>query len=224
MMGTGIFMFDHASLTIILSACNGLDFIKVNKMMHVLVIWSGQEREISGSNALITSYFRCGCANSGRLVFDEMVVRNVISWTSVISGLAKNEFCKENLDLFVKMQGAFVEPNYLTYLSALLACSGMKALGEARQIHGIVWKLGFQSDLCIESVLIDVYSKCGSVQDTWQMFESAEVLDTIAMTVMLVGFAQNGYEEGALQIFVKMVKAGVSIDPDVVSAYSWCLW
>ncbi|XP_059313127.1 pentatricopeptide repeat-containing protein At3g05340 [Lycium ferocissimum] len=218
MVGSGCFKFDHASLTTILSACDGLDFIRVSKVMHGLVILSGMEREMSVSNALITSYFRCGCANSGRQVFDEMVVRNVISWTAVISGLAQNELCKESLDFFVKMQGDVVEPNYLTYLSALLACSGMKALDEARQIHGIVWKLGFQSDLCIESALMDVYSKCGSVQDAWQMFESAEVLDTIAMTVMLVGFAQNGYEEEALQIFVKMVRVGVDIDPDVLSA------
>ncbi|XP_055816752.1 pentatricopeptide repeat-containing protein At3g05340 [Solanum dulcamara] len=218
MMGAGSFMFDHASVTTILSACDGLDFIMVNKVMHGLVILSGLEREVSVSNALITSYFRCGCANSGRQVFDEMAMRNVISWTAVISGLAQNEFCEESLDLLVKMQGAAVVPNYLTYLSTLLACSGMKALGEARQIHGIVWKLGFQSDLCIESALMDVYSKCGSVQDAWQMFESVEVLDTIAMTVMLVGFAKNGYQEEALQIFVKMVKAGVDIDPDVVSA------
>ncbi|OIT35856.1 PREDICTED: pentatricopeptide repeat-containing protein At3g05340 [Nicotiana attenuata] len=218
MMGSGCFKFDHASLTTILSACDGRGFLSLNKMIHGLVVLSGMEREISVSNALVTSYFRCGCANSGRQVFDEMDVRNVISWTAVISGLAQNEFCEESLDLFVEMQGAVVVPNYLTYLSALLACSGIKALGEARQIHGIVWKLGFHSDLCIESALMDVYSKCGSVQDAWQMFESAEVLDTIAMTVMLVGFAQNGYEEEALQIFVKMVKSGVDIDPDVVSA------
>ncbi|KAM3378172.1 pentatricopeptide repeat-containing protein [Capsicum galapagoense] len=218
MMGYGSFLkFDHASVTTVLSACDGADFIMVNKMLHGLVVLSGLEREVAVCNALITSYFRCGCANSGRQVFDEMGVRNVISWTAVISGLAQSEFCEESLDMFVKMQGDFV-PNYLTYLSVLLSCSGMKALREARQIHGIVWKLGFQSDLCIESALMDVYSKCGSVHDAWQMFEFAEDLDTIAMTVMLVGFAKNGYEEEALQIFVTMVKAGVDIDPDVVSA------
>ncbi|OIT19446.1 pentatricopeptide repeat-containing protein [Nicotiana attenuata] len=93
-------------------------------------------------------------------IFDEMDVSNVISWIAVISGLSQNEFCEESLDLFVKMQGAVVVPNYLTYLSALLACSGIKALVEARQNPGIVWKSRFHSDLYIESALMDMYSKC----------------------------------------------------------------
>lgn len=214
----GFYQLDQASFTIILSACDRPELSLVSKMIHCLVYLCGYEEEVTVGNALITSYFKCGSSSSGRKVFGEMRVRNVITWTAVISGLVQNQLYEEGLKLFVKMRLGLINPNSLTYLSSVIACSGLQALCEGRQIHGILWKLGLQSDLCIESALMDMYSKCGSVEDAWQIFEFAEELDGVSMTVILVGFAQNGFEEEAMQLFVKMVKAGIEIDPNMVSA------
>lgn len=214
----GFLRFDKATLTTILSALEAPEFCYLSKMIHGLVFVNGFEREITVGNALITSYFKGGCFSSGRRVFDEMFERNVITWTAMVSGLAQNELFEESLEFFVMMRCGMAEPNSLTYLSSLMACSGLQALSEGRQIHALLWKQGIQSDLCIESALMDMYSKCGSVADACQIFESAEELDEVSMTVILVGFAQNGFEEEAIQIFKKMVKAGIEIDPNMVSA------
>jgi len=219
MRESGFYQFDKATLTTILSACDGPEFCYVSKMIHGLVILSGHLQEITVGNAMITSYFKCGCFSSGRQVFDEMLERNVITWTAVISGLAQNEFYEESLKHFVEMRCGSVCPNSLTYLSLLMACSGLQALKEGHQIHGILLKLGIQTDFCIESALMDMYSKCGSVEDAWKIFESAAQLDGVTLTVILVGFAQNGFEEEAIQLFVKIVKAGIEVDPDMVSAF-----
>ncbi|KAL3629333.1 hypothetical protein CASFOL_026555 [Castilleja foliolosa] len=221
LLSSSIYRFDQASLTTVLSACGGLmESLEMVKMIHTLVILNGYEKEIAVGNALTTSYFRCRAFGSGMQVFDEMVeIRNVVTWTAVITGLAQNELYVESLNLFVKMYcGGSVKPNCLTYLNALSACSGLLALNQGAQIHSIVLKLGFQSDLCIETALMDMYSKCGYVDNAWRVFESAEVIDEVSITVILVGLAQNGFEEEALQMFVKMVKAGTSIDPNMISA------
>lgn len=210
---------DKATITTILSGCDRSELCNITRMIHGVVCKSGYEKEVTVRNALITSYFRCGVfSSSGKQVFDEMCEKNVISWTALISGLAKNNFFAESLNFFVKMRKGIVEPNSLTYLSSITACSGLQAMIEGRQIHGIVLKLGFESNLCIESALMDMYSKCGSVMDAWKIFEFAETLDEISITVILVGFAQNGLEEEALQIFIKMLRAGIKIDSNVVSA------
>ncbi|KAM7478052.1 hypothetical protein LguiA_026265 [Lonicera macranthoides] len=218
MHDSGIYCLDQASLTTVLSSCDGSDFLYTSKMIHGLVFLTGFEPEITVGNALITSYFNCGCFKSGRQVFDEMIARNVITWTAVISGLAQNQFFEESLKLFMKMRCGPVDPNSLTYLSSLSACSGFQALEAGCQIHGLLWKLGIQSDLHIESALMDLYSKCGSLGNAWQVFESAEVFDEVSMTMILVGFAQNGFEEEAVQVFIKMVKSGIDVDPNMVSA------
>ncbi|XP_021281765.1 pentatricopeptide repeat-containing protein At3g05340 [Herrania umbratica] len=218
MRNLGFCSFDQATLTTILSACDGVEFCYVNKMMHGLLFLNGYEREISVGNALITSYSKCGCLSSGRQVFNEMFERNVITWTAMISGLVQNELYEESLELFSEMRLGSVCPNSLTYLSSLMACSGLQALKEGRQIHGLLWKLGIQSELCIESSLMDMYSKCGSVNDAWQIFESAQDLDEVSMTVILVGLAQNGFEEEAKRFFVRMFESGIEIDPNMLSA------
>ncbi|KAG6702122.1 hypothetical protein I3842_07G018600 [Carya illinoinensis] len=218
MCESGFYQFDKATLTTILSACDGPEFCYASKMMHGLVISSGYLQEIAVGNALITAYYKCGCFSSGRQVFDEMLERNVITWTAVISGLAQNGFHEDSLNLFVQMRCGTVDLNSLTYLSSLMACSGLQALKEGLQIHGLLWKLGIQSEFCIESALMDMYSKCGNVKDAWKIFESTTEFDEVALTVILVGFAQNGFEEEAIQIFTKIVKAGIEVDPDMVSA------
>ncbi|XP_038998900.1 LOW QUALITY PROTEIN: pentatricopeptide repeat-containing protein At3g05340-like [Hibiscus syriacus] len=217
MRESGFCWFDQATLTTILSACDRVEFCSVVKMMHGLVFFSGL-KEIRVGNSLITSYFKCGCVSSGRRVFDVMFERNVITWTATISGLVQNEMYDESLELFNQMRSGSVCPNSLTYLSSLTACSGLKALMEGRQIHGLLWKLGIQSELCIESSLMDMYSKCGNVNDAWQIFESAQDLDEVSMTVILVGLAQNGFEEEAKLFFVKVFKSGIEIDPNILSA------
>ncbi|KAF5746742.1 pentatricopeptide repeat-containing protein [Tripterygium wilfordii] len=218
MLELDFYGLDQATLTIVLSACDTPEFCKVSRMIHGLALLKGYEREITVCNALITSYFKCRCFGPGKQVFDEMLERNVISWTAIISGLAQNQLYENSLHLFVKMCNGYVKPNSLTYLSSLVACSGLQALVEGRQIHGHVWKLGIQSDLCVESALMDMYSKCRSLEDAWRIFESAEELDEVSMTVILAGFAKNGSDEEAIQFFVKMVKMGINIDPKMVSS------
>lgn len=212
------FSVDKATLTTILSAFDEPEFFYLNKMIHSLVILNGYEGQLAIGNALITSYFRCGCFDSGVRVFYEMVERNVITWTAMISGLAQNEHFAQSLNIFVMMCRGMTMPNSLTYLGSLMACSGLQALSVGRQIHGLLWKHGYQSDLHIESALMDMYSKSGSMENAIQIFHSAEELDKVTMTVILVGFAQNGFEKEAIQIFKKMVKVGSDIDQNVVSA------
>ncbi|CAE5966212.1 unnamed protein product [Arabidopsis arenosa] len=69
-----------------------------------------------------------------------------------------------------------------------------------------------------QSALMDMYSKCGSIEDAWKIFESTEEVDEVSMTLILVGLAQNGSEEEAIQFFIRMLQAGVEIDANVVSA------
>ncbi|KAI3770653.1 hypothetical protein L6452_01794 [Arctium lappa] len=214
----GVYRFDRGTITTILSASEGWEFSNVHKMMHSLVFKHGYGRETTVANALITAYFGSGCFCSGRQVFVDINDRNVVTWTAMISGLAQNQYCEESLKVFVKMLKGSVSPNTLTYLSSIQACSGLKALKEGCQIHGLVLKLGMHLDLHIESALMDMYSKCGSIPEAWQIFESAQVLDEVSMTVILAGFAQNGCAEEAVEVFVRMMKEGIEIDPNMVSA------
>ncbi|CAA6654284.1 unnamed protein product [Spirodela intermedia] len=116
-------------------------------------------------------------------------------------------------------RSAPVEPNSLTYTSSLAACSGLRALPEGRQVHGLALKAGHVGDVCVQSSLMDMYSKCGLVEDACRVFDAADEHDEVSYTVILVGFAQNGMEDRAFTLFVEMLRSGtVCIDPTIVSA------
>lgn len=209
--------YDRATLTTVISICTDPEFRHTCSMMHSMIISSGYESVVQVGNALITSYFRCGSPLSAKQVFDAMVERNVITWTAMVSGLAQCQLFGESL-LYFRDILRVEEANSMAYTSSLLACSGMRILKEGQQIHGRIEKSGFLSDLHVESALMDMYSKCGVIEDAIRVFNSCIEPDEVFLTVMLVSFAQNGMEERAFEMFSEMVGKGVVIDENMTSA------
>jgi pentatricopeptide repeat protein len=208
---------DHATFTTVLSACARAASLAACTMVHGLVVSRGFETEVSVGNALVTAYFECGSPGSAKRAFHGMAERNVITWTGMISGMARAEFYEDSIMLFRQMRRT-VDANYATYSSSLLACAGSLAAKEGQQIHGLIVKAGLETDLHVQSGLMDVYSKCGFMEDALSVFRSCRDPDEVFLTVILVGFAQNGLEEKAFELFVEMVGEGICIDTNMVSA------
>ncbi|XP_020592255.1 pentatricopeptide repeat-containing protein At3g05340 [Phalaenopsis equestris] len=209
--------YDQATLTSIISICTNPELLYACSMIHSLIISSGYGSVVQVGNALISGYFRCCSPLSAKNVFDSMVERNVITWTAMVSGLAQCQLFNESL-LFFREIMRIEDANSMTYTSSLFACSGMRLLREGQQIHGCVEKSGFMSDLHVKSALMDMYSKCGMIEDTIQVFHSCVNPDEVFSTVMLVGFAQNGMEERAFEMFSELVRKSFEIDENMVSA------
>ncbi|MCE2055381.1 hypothetical protein HAX54_042499 [Datura stramonium] len=67
------------------------------------------------------SMLGCGNIEAAFQVFEGMEDRNVISWTSIITGFAKHGFAHRAVELFSQMLGAGVKPNEVTYIAVLSA-------------------------------------------------------------------------------------------------------
>ncbi|KAG8067188.1 hypothetical protein GUJ93_ZPchr0005g14864 [Zizania palustris] len=210
---------DRATFTTVLSACAraGADSLPACTMVHGLVVSCGLEAEVPVGNALVTAYFECGSPGSSERAFHGMAEKNVVTWTAMISGMARAELYKESFTLFQQMR-CMVDANNATYSCALLACAGSLAAREGQQVHGLVVKSGFEDDLHVESGLMDVYSKCGLMEDALTVFRLCQEPDEVFLTVILVGFAQNGLEEKAFELFAEMAGSGINIDANTVSA------
>ncbi|XVF27529.1 hypothetical protein REPUB_Repub14bG0115700 [Reevesia pubescens] len=86
------------------------------------------------ASALVDMHAKCGKIEDARRVFDYMLEKNVFSWTSMINGYGKNGNPNEALELFYLMQECRVEPNDVTFLSALSACVLAVLLAKGREI------------------------------------------------------------------------------------------
>ena len=101
-------------------------------------------------------------------VFNEMVTGDLVVWNSIIGAFTRNTDGDEALNLFKRMKQAGFLADQATLTSTLRACTGLALLELGRQVH--VHVLKFHWDLILDSALLDMYCKCGSLKDTNSAF------------------------------------------------------
>jgi pentatricopeptide repeat protein len=193
----------------VLSACSDLAALQQGMEIHEKINRSGFQSNVAVANALVYMYAKCGRMDKARDAFDNMRQRNVISWTAMIAGYARNDWGEEALRLFEQMQLAGVKPNMKTFASVLPACGALSALQQGMKIHEEITRSGFQSDVIVDSALVDMYAKCGSIEKARDLFDKMSKRDAVSWTVMIAGCAQNGVGYEALRLFKQMQLAGV---------------
>ena len=115
---------NEVSLTGVLSACAQAGAFEFGKILHGFVEKAGFLYVGSVNNALIDTYSKCGNVAMARLVFQNMpVARSIVSWTSIIAGLAMHGCGEEAIQLFHEMEESEVRPDGITFISLLYACS-----------------------------------------------------------------------------------------------------
>jgi pentatricopeptide repeat protein len=135
--GLGGSAFTYASL---LSGAASIGAIGKGEQIHARVLKSGFESNQCTSNALISMYSRCGNIESALNVFNDMGDRNVISWTSMITGFAKHGFASRAIEFFHKMLEVGVRPNEITYIAVLSACSHVGLISEGWKHFNAMYK------------------------------------------------------------------------------------
>uniref|UniRef100_K3Y2V8 Pentacotripeptide-repeat region of PRORP domain-containing protein n=3 Tax=Setaria TaxID=4554 RepID=K3Y2V8_SETIT len=166
-------------------------------------------------NSLVDMYAKAGDLECARKMFERIPDWNVVSWTSMLSGCVQNGFAADGLFLFNEMRRESMQPSEYTMASALAACAALRSLHQGRWIHGSVIKHGLIYNSFISAALLDMYVKCGEVEDARRMFDELSYLDIVLWTTMIVGYTQNGNPLDALQLFLD--KKFASIVPNSVT-------
>ncbi|KAL5703245.1 hypothetical protein ACHQM5_028360 [Ranunculus cassubicifolius] len=173
------------------------------------------ERNVGSWNSMINGFLMKGELEKGRLLFEEMPERDVVSWTTMIAGLSQNENHEQALDMYRRMLDEGVKPNDLTIVSALSSSARLGALGSGLQIHEYIKRKRFRMTTALGNALVDMFSKCGSIENAKKVFSEMKKKDLLTFTIMISGFALHGCSELALQCFEDMKKTG--INPDEVA-------
>lgn len=142
-------------------------------------------------------------------VFDKMLERDVVSWTSVINGYVDNKMTLEGLRLFDKMVMEGFEPNDVTVLSVLRACADTGALSVGMKLNDFVNSKGTQLKKNVVTALIDMYSKCGCIDSAMRVFNEAKDKDVYVWTAMISGLASHGLCKEAIELFENMKNLGI---------------
>eukprot|EP01018_Ginkgo_biloba_P031778 Gb_10324 [translate_table: standard] len=168
------------------------------------------ERNVISWNTMIAGYAQNGYVDEALKLFQEMPERSLVSWTAIIAAYAQNGHFEESLKLFRQMQLAGVKPNSDTFASALPACANLAALEHGKEVHEDIIRSGFQYDVFVGSALVDMYAKCGSIDDACKVFGKMPKRDVVLWNAMIVGYAMHGYGMEALNLFEQMRHSGTN--------------
>ena len=204
---------DSVTFICTLKACGILRAIDKGKEVHDHIARSGLlGKNVPLGNALIDMYAKCGLLEKAQQVFDELCIRNVVSWSTLIIGYSQHGKAESALNCFKQMQEKDgITPNEVTLSCVLKACGNLGILGKGKQIHDeIIHKRLLGSDIVLSNGLIDMYAKCGALLKAQEVFDELPFRDVVSWSSLLAGYAQHGHAEEALNCFQEMQKDGFS--------------
>ncbi|KAI3449689.1 hypothetical protein Pfo_006354 [Paulownia fortunei] len=187
----------------VLLACRGLKCILIAKEIHGYTV----RRELSDivlRNTIVDVYGECGEVDYARNVFKLIENKNVVSWTSMIACYVHNGLANEALELSFHMVKAGVELDTIALLSILSAAAVLSALRKGEEIHGFLIRRCLHLGESIASSLVDMYASCGSVDNSYKVFNCVKDKDLVLWTSMINAFGMHGQGVTAIQLFRKM--------------------
>ncbi len=206
---------DRFTFLPVLNACAHLRALEEGRQAHELIMQTGCEADVFVGSSLVDMYAKCGHMEDALRVFNKMPSRDVVTWSALILGHVKYGQGQKALELFRQMQQEGVHPDAVTYVGVLNACVSIMALEEGRCAHEQIIQSGYELDAFVGNSLVDMYVKCGSMEDAWSVFNKMPSRDAVTWTAMILGHVNCGQGQKALDIFQQMQEG---VQPDTVWA------
>ena len=208
MLLDGIFP-NKVTLMSLFRVCSSLDD---GKRIHSLLLECGDDVDVVVCSSIISMYGRCGSLKDARETFDKTKEKNVVLLTSMVSVYADHGCGKEALQIYHYMSQQGFLANKITYSTLLSACEGYDTLVSGKLIHATIMHFDFNSDVFLETALVSMYGKCGSLNDVSNMFDSMQQRNTVSWNALLAGYGQQGQCYEVLYGFEHMQSEGLSLD------------
>ncbi|KAL6875601.1 hypothetical protein ACP4OV_013114 [Aristida adscensionis] len=213
-------MPNEFTLTSVMSLCGTRLDLNLGKQVQAFCFKIGCETNLPVKNSAMYLYLRKGETEEAMRLFEEMEDVNIITWNAMISGYAQIMDAANDdlharsrgfqaLQIFRNLMRSAMKPDLFTFSSILSVCSAMMALEQGEQIHAQMIKNGCLSDVVVNSALVNMYNKCGCIEDATKAFVEMPIRTLVTWTSMISGYSQHGRPLEAIQLFEDMRFAGV---------------
>ncbi|KAL4558082.1 hypothetical protein LXL04_036278 [Taraxacum kok-saghyz] len=190
----------------------------IGRSVHCLSLKTRYDSDVFVASSVLDMYAKCGQIQDARNMFDEMPVKNVVSWSGMIYGYSQLNENEEALLLFKQALSNKLEVNDFTLTSVIKVCSNTTLLGLGEQLHALSIKLSFDSSSFIGSALISMYSKCGIITPSYQIFHEIPSKNLGTWNAMLIACAQHSHTQKVFDLFQQLEKT--SIKPNFITFLS----
>ncbi|KAL4577651.1 hypothetical protein LXL04_013762 [Taraxacum kok-saghyz] len=200
------------TLSGLISACANLAQIDFGTQFHAHTLRNGLIKFMSVANSIMTMYSECGKLHSSSLIFNEMLQKDIVSWSTIIKGHAQMGFGEETFRYLSLMRNEGLKPNEFAFGSVLSLCGNMANLDLGKQLHAYCLCSGLDHEPMVQSGLINMYSKCGSILEALNVFNEVKCNDIVSWTAMVNGYAEHGLSQQAIELFEQLTESGLKPD------------
>ncbi|KAJ4700891.1 Pentatricopeptide repeat-containing protein [Melia azedarach] len=208
----------RSTLGSVLSAISNLAAVDFGLIIHAEAIKQGLDSNVYVGSSLINMYAKCEKMEYAKKVFDSLYERNVVLWNALLGGYSQKGYAHEVVELFSDMKNSGFDADDFTYTSILSSFACLEYLEMGRQLHALIIKKKFASNLYVGNALVDMYAKSGALEEARQQFECIRNRDNVSWNAIIVGYVQEGDNFEAFNLFQRMNSFGIA--PDEVSSAS----
>ncbi|KAL9350375.1 hypothetical protein Peur_057630 [Populus x canadensis] len=133
-----------STYAILFGAAGAIAHLDFGRQLHNMLMKTLSDCDLILSNSLVSMYAKCGEIHDAYSIFTNMIYRDLISWNTMIMGLAHHAMANETLKVFETMLQSGTRPNSVTFLGILSACShaglvsqGWKLFKAMRDVYAI---------------------------------------------------------------------------------------
>ncbi|EEF36787.1 pentatricopeptide repeat-containing protein, putative [Ricinus communis] len=199
----------------LISGCAREGNLLLASSVHSLLVKYGCDDKDPIDNLLVTMYSKCGDLISAQRAFDIAREKSLYLWTSMIAAYTHLGYPVQALRLFNTLLGTAIKPNEATLATILSACADLGSLSMGEEIEEYILANGLHSSVQVQTSLIHMFCRCGSLEKAKAVFERLATKDLAAWSSMINGYAIHGMAEEAFSLFHKM-QTVEGIKPDAV--------
>ncbi|XP_050278931.1 pentatricopeptide repeat-containing protein At2g36730-like [Quercus robur] len=203
---------DNFTYPFVLKACGQCSLVGEGGAMHSMIMKAGFDLDRYIGNTLLRMYAACGAVGLARRVFDEMTVRDVVSWSSMLAGYVACNCPSDAFKVFQQMKLANERPNSVTLVSLLSACTHLLDINTGESIHSYIIINHMELDVALGTALLEMYTKCGYINKAFQVFNLMGEKNLQSWTIMISGLADHGHGVDAISLFTEMERTGLKPD------------
>lgn len=202
---------DDITIRCLLCACRIPQSLFQGQLIHAYLFKMSFDRNIAVCNALLNMYAKCSELNTAMNLFKEMNnTRNTVSWNTILTACLQHQQPLEVFRLSGLMRSSEFEFDQITFNSLLSASADLAYLDMGNQVHCQALKSGFEDSLVVSNGLINMYAKCGSLDQAGKLFVlMGSDCDVFSWSSLIVGYAQFGYGRESLELFKRMQFCGI---------------
>ncbi|KAL4578849.1 hypothetical protein LXL04_014980 [Taraxacum kok-saghyz] len=171
------------------------------EIAHATVIKNGAVSHLHVSNYLLSLYVKFTNLTHAHQLFGEIPLRDVRSWTILISGLSRVGSHNLALGLFSQMQKERITPNQFTLSTILKCCASVKELNTGKTILGWILRNGVCLDTTLQNSILDFYVKCEAFEYAGKFFNLMSDKDTVSWNIMISAHLKNKDTKKAEDLF-----------------------